>query len=73
MFRFAGSASKPSRRSGALRWKKLSACDWIDLRQVHQPAQLRGRPGMLHGQDGVARLGRGEQVADRADAADARP
>ncbi len=24
-----GSASNPSRRSGALRWKKLRACDWM--------------------------------------------
>ena len=28
MLRFAGSASKPNRRSGDERWKKLSAFDW---------------------------------------------
>jgi hypothetical protein len=68
--RLAGSVSQPSRKSGALRWKKLSA--WTaDLAEVHQPAQLVGRGRDAHGQDGVAGLGRGQQVADRADAADA--
>jgi hypothetical protein len=43
-----------------------------DLRQVHQPPQRLGRRRDGHGQDLVARLGRGQQVADRADAADPR-
>ena len=42
------------------------------LSPVHEAAQF-GRGGRnLHAQDGVAGFGRGEQVADRADAADAR-
>ncbi len=43
-----------------------------DLGQVHQAAQLVGGRGDVHRQDAVARLGRGQQVADRADPADAR-
>ena len=41
-----------------------------DLGEVHHPPQVgAGRRG-LHGEDLVARLGGGDQVADRADAAD---
>ena len=43
-----------------------------DLRQVEDAAQARGVGRNAHGQDGVAGLGGGDQVADRADAADAR-
>ena len=43
-----------------------------DLAEVHQPAQLVGGGRDVDGHDGVAGLGRGEQVADGADAADAR-
>ena len=43
-----------------------------DLAEVHQPAQLVGGGRDVDGHDGVAGLGRGEQMADRADAADAR-
>ena len=43
-----------------------------DLAEVHQPAQLVGGGRDVDGHDGVARLGRGQQMADRADAADAR-
>ena len=43
-----------------------------DLAEVHQPAQLVGGGRDVHGHDGVAGLGGGQQVADRADAADAR-
>ena len=42
-----------------------------ELAHVHQAAQLVGRRRNLDGEDLVARLGRGEQVADRADAAGA--
>ena len=42
-----------------------------DLAEVHQPAQLVGGGRDVDGHDGVAGLGGGEQVADRADAADA--
>ena len=43
----AGSESMPSSRSGAERWKKLSACDCTNLRAVDQLAQqLRRRGGM---------------------------
>lgn len=41
-----------------------------DLGQVHDAAQVDGGRGRLGGQDLVAGLGRGDQVADRADAAD---
>ena len=43
-----------------------------DLAEVHQPAQLVGGGRDVDGHDGVAGLGRGEQMADGADAADAR-
>ena len=43
-----------------------------DLREVEDAAQVGRRLRDAHGQDGVARLGRGDQVAHRADAADAR-
>ena len=42
-----------------------------DLAEVHQAAQLVGGGRNVDGHDGVAGLGRGERVADRADAADA--
>ena len=43
-----------------------------DLAEVHQAAQLLGgRAECVDRQDAVAGLGRGDQVADRADAADA--
>ena len=42
-----------------------------DLGQVQDPAQVGPGRGRLGGQDLVAGLGRGDQVADRADAADA--
>ena len=41
------------------------------LGQVQDPAQVGAGRGRLDGQDLVAGLGRGDQVADRADAADA--
>ena len=43
-----------------------------ELAEVHQPAQLVGGGRDVDGHDGVAGLGGGEQMADRADAADAR-
>ena len=43
-----------------------------DLAAMHDLAQLRRGRRNAHAHDGFARLGRGEQVADRADAADAR-
>ena len=42
------------------------------LGQIQHPAQLRGGMRNAHGHDGLAGLGRGNQVRDRADAADAR-
>ena len=42
-----------------------------DLPHVHQLAQQAGRPRQLGADDLVARLGRGQVMADRADAADA--
>jgi hypothetical protein len=42
-----------------------------DLRQIDHPAQLDRHRGDRHGHDLVTRLGRGDQVAHRADAADA--
>ena len=41
-----------------------------NLAQVHEPAQLVRRRRNGDGEDLVARLGRGQQMADRADAAD---
>src|ERR1035441_5626187 len=43
-----------------------------DLAEVHQPAQLVRGGRDVDGHDGVTRLGRREQMADGADAADAR-
>ncbi len=43
-----------------------------DLAPVHQPAQLLGARRDAHAQDVVAGFGGGQDVADRADAADAR-
>ncbi len=43
-----------------------------DLGAMEQLAKLRGGRRDTHGHDGVAGLRRGEEVADRADAADAR-
>ena len=43
-----------------------------DLAAMHDLAQLRRGRRNAHAHDRVAGLGRGEQVADRADAADAR-
>ena len=68
----ATSASKPNSRSGDERWKKLSAFDWtIWARFI---TRRRSAPGgrRLDREDLVARLRRGDEVADRADAADAR-
>ena len=70
--RCAGSESKPSSRSGAERWKKLSACDCTNCAQCSSSRSLTRGLGDAHRHDGVAGLGRGQQVADRADAADAR-
>ncbi len=42
------------------------------LRQVQHAAQLRGSMRNAHGHDGFAGLGRGQQVRDGADTADAR-
>ena len=42
------------------------------LRQVQHAAQLRGGVRNPHRHDGLAGLGRGDQVAHRANAADAR-
>ena len=38
-----------------------------DLAAVHRFAQLRGRRRDAHAHDGVAGLGRGQKMADRAD------
>ena len=70
MFRPAGSLSMPRSRSGPLRWKNDSCVRLDDLAQVHQPAELVGGRRNGHGEDLVAGLGRGQQVADRADPAD---
>ena len=43
-----------------------------ELTAVEELAQERGRFGNANGHDGVARLHRGEQVRDGADAADPR-
>ena len=53
------------------RWKKLSACDCTIWARFMMRRRRAGRRGS-HRQDRVAGLGGGDQVADRADAADAR-
>ena len=70
--RFAGSLSMPSSRSGPLRWKKLRAWLCTIWAQFISRRSFSGRGRNAHAQDGVAGFGRGQQVADRADAADAR-
>ena len=72
MLRSAGSASMPRSRSGAERWKKLSACDCTICARFMMRRRLGGGRRDAHGEDLVAGLGGGDQVADRADAADAR-
>ena len=72
MWRCAGSDSMPSSRSGEERWKKLSACDCTICARFEHAAQLRGGVRNAHRHDGFAGFGRGEQVRDGADAADAR-
>ena len=68
--RMATSASKPNSRSGDARWKKCKRVRLEDLPVVHQPAHLLGRRRqLLAADDAVHRLGRGQVVADRADAA----
>jgi hypothetical protein len=65
--RCAGGESQPRRRSGALKWKKLVALN--KLAQVHQPAQFFGRRRNADSHDCVTGLGRGQEMADRADSA----
>ena len=70
MFRVAGSASMPRSRSGPLRWKKLSACDWTICARFISRRSFSAAGGIFKRQDRVPGLGRGHQVADRADPAD---
>ncbi len=71
MLRVAGSLSKPSMKSGALRWKKLRAWDWRIWPRFIRRRSFSAAGGMLTARICVARLGRGQEVADRADPADA--
>ncbi len=71
MLRLAGSASNPNSRSGADRWKKREGVRLHDLAEVDHPPQVLTRGGRLDGEDVVDGLGRCDQVADGADAADA--
>ncbi len=61
----------PSSRSGALRWKKLSAWLCTSCPQFIMRRNCSARAGIRHAQDGVAGFGRSQQVAYRADAANA--
>ena len=70
--RLAGSAVPAEQQVGRAQVEEAQRVRLDDLAEVHQPAQLLGRRRDAHGQDCVAGLGRGQQVADRADAADAR-
>ena len=67
----AGSVSKPEQQIGRRQVEEAQGVGLDDLGQVHHPAQAHGDRRDGDGQDLVARLGRGDQVADRADAADA--
>ena len=69
--RVAGSLSMPSSRSGRAEVEEAEGVALNDLAPVHQAAQLFGGGRNAHAQNGVAGFGRGHQVADRADAADA--
>ena len=63
----------PSRaRVGRAEVEEAEGVGLHDLPEVHQAPEFLGSGGDVHGQEGVARLGRGEEVADRTDAADAR-
>ena len=57
---------------GAAEMKEGEGVALGDLGQVHQPPQLLGRRRDRHRQDLVAGLGRGQQMAHGADAADPR-
>ena len=46
MFRFAGSKSIPSNRSGAERWKNESACDCTNWAQWSSSRSLAAAAGM---------------------------
>ncbi len=72
MLLLAGSASIPSSRSGDDRWNRLRACDWVTCASPKMRRSLSAVGGILHRQQRVAGLGRSDQMADRADAADAR-
>ena len=69
--RMAGSASKPNSRSGRDQVEEVQRVRLEHLAVVHEPAHLLGRGReLLAADDPVHRLGGGEVVADRADAAE---
>jgi hypothetical protein len=68
MLRFSAGAPKPNSRSGA-EVEKMQHMALHHLAVMHQPAHLLRRGRQCRRRDHVHRLGRGEVVADRADAA----
>jgi hypothetical protein len=68
-FLFAGSESWPSRKSGG-EVEEREGVRLEDLAVVEEAAEADGPVRDLDGEELVPRLGRGEHVAHRADAAD---
>ena len=65
-------AVEAQQQVGRAEVEKAQGMGLDDLAQVHQAAQFFGAGRDLDGEDRVARLGGGQQMADRADAAHAR-
>ena len=72
MWRCSGGAVEAEQQIGRAQVKEAQGMRLHDLGQVQQPAQLFGGRRNLHRHDLIPRLHRRDQMADRADAADAR-
>ena len=71
MLRFGGIGVEAEQQVGRREVEEAERVRLDDLGEVHHPAQVGPGRRRLDREDLVARLGRGDQVADRADAADA--
>ena len=72
MFRLAGSAVHAQQQVGRAQVEEAQRVRLDDLARFISRRSFSAAGGIVDGQDLVAGLGRGQQVADRADAADAR-